>query len=176
MRKMLLIMLTALGVLSCAIGLHSWNYYNPAYHGKRLNAWADQAMWDPDPAVRREALPQLGEEQRTSLLMRVVGNSPLPPEMLPFLLDDLVTDEHRDSYVALGLSRVTGSDTVPALVALLRDDVDPLVRDGAVCALSQMDARAKAALQEEFLRVKGTEFEDRVALTLKKLDPAAAVP
>src|SRR5262249_32150270 len=123
--------------LAGGIGLYFWNVSNPVYHGKRLYAWADQATGSPEPAARRdavavlrEALPALRGEPRLHLLMHFAGRfSSLPPELLPFLLDDLETDEHPDSYICLALSKVREAEAVPALTAVLRESKNPLARE-----------------------------------------------
>jgi HEAT repeat protein len=167
------------------ISLYMWGYYNPVYHGKRLYDWADQARRAPDPAARREAvavlretLPDLRGEPRTQLLMHFAGPPPpLPPEMLPFLLDDLEADEHPDSYICLALSKVPAADTVPALIAVVRDSKNPLAREGAICALGKMRAQAREAvpvLREVALREQGTGPGRRAADALWQIDPEAA--
>src|SRR5262249_52515422 len=105
MRKGCLVVAVAVAVLcgiAGGVALSFENKYNPVSHGKRLYAWADQAMRAADPNARREAvavlrefLPTLRGEPRTQLLLYIAGpNAPLPPEILPLLLDDLETDEH----------------------------------------------------------------------------------
>jgi hypothetical protein len=164
---------------------YNWGEYNPVYHGKRLYDWADQARRAPDPAARREAVAVLREaltglhgEPRTMLLMHFAGPAPpLPPEMLPFLLDDLEADEHPDSYICLALSKVPAADAVPALIAVVRDSKNPLAREGAICALGKMGAEAREAvpvLQEVLLRDKDTGPGERAADALKQIDPEAA--
>ena len=56
---------TVIAVPLVLIGVGTTLYYmdqnvrNPYYHGKRVNAWADQALQGPDAATRREATEAL---------------------------------------------------------------------------------------------------------------------
>jgi hypothetical protein len=167
------------------IALYFWDQYHPVYHGKRLYAWADQAMSAPNPSTRkeavavlREALPNLRGEPRTQLLLYIAGPpAPLPPEMLPFLLDDLEVDEHPDSYISLALSRVRGTDAVRALTAVVQDSPNLRAREGAMRALGMMGAKAKEAvpaLREAVLRNKGTELGRHAVEAWKQIDPESA--
>ena len=186
MKLGLLAVVAVLGVLcgvAGGIGLHFRNLYNPVYHGKRLYAWAEQATGAPEPSTRREAvavlrevLPHLRDEPRTQLLLHIAGSNPLPPGLLPFLLDDLETDEHPDSYICLALSGVRGPDAVPALIAVLRDLQNPRAREGAICALGRMGPRAREAVPalREALHDEDQAVRVRAARALKDIDPNAA--
>jgi hypothetical protein len=171
------------------IALHFREQYNPVHRGRRLYAWADQAMWHPDPAARREAvgvlreaLPRLEGERQTQFLLDIAGaydparpGAPLPPEMLPFLLDALEIDEHPHSYPAVALRRLEGPDVVTALVGELRKQ-DPGVRERAAAALSMMDSRAREAVPalEEALHDEDRRVRAAAASALKDIDPNAA--
>ena len=186
MKRLLAMVVVVAGIL-CAVvggvGLYFWNLYDPVYHGKRLYDWADQAREAADPAARREAvavlreaLPDLRGEPRTQLLLHIAGYAPLPPELLPFFLDDLATDEHPDSYVSMGLSRVEGPDVVPALLAVLRESKSPLAREGAICALGKMRPRVREAVPalREALHDQDQRVRERAARVMKDIDPNAA--
>jgi HEAT repeat protein len=186
MKRLLAMLVVVAGVLCGVVGgvgLYFWNLYNPVYHGKRLYAWADQAREAADPAARREAvavlreaLPDLHGEPRTQLLLHTAGYAPLPPELLPFFLDDLATDDHPYGYVCGGLSRVEGPDVVPALLAVLRESKNPSAREGAACALEAMGPRAKEAVPalRDALHDEDQRVRQRAAWALKAIDPNAA--
>src|SRR5262249_40847392 len=97
-------------------------------------------------------------------------------ELLPLLIDALKTDEHPYSYPAIGLSRVEGPETVPALIDVLRNDPDKSVRAAAASALGLMGPRAKEAVPalREALRDEDTEVRGRSAQALEEIDPKAA--
>jgi hypothetical protein len=79
---------------------HFKNQFDPVYHGKRIRAWAEQAIRDEDVTTRREAVQILLEaledmegEPRTQLLYYFAGvtegngeHTELPRELLPFLV------------------------------------------------------------------------------------------
>ncbi len=193
MKKGCLIAAVAAALLGGAAGgfaFCTWAWYNPVCHGKRLYAWADQAMWDPEPAARRQgvdelrqALPGLDYSRRTHLLLYVAGaypprgpGAPLPPEMLPFLLDALVIDEHPYSYSAVALRRLEGPEVITALAAQLRDHGDPGVRQRAAAALDMMGERARPAVPalEQALHDEDQRVREAAALALKQFDPRAA--
>ena len=124
----------------------------------------------------REALPDLRGEPRTQLLLHIAGSYPLPPELLPFLLDDLATDDHPDSYVCMALSRVDGPDVLPALIAVVEEGRNPQARDGAVCALGHMGAKAREAVPtlQKALHDEDQNVRERAARVLKEIGPNAA--
>ena len=189
MKRLLVVVVVIAGVL-CAVvggvGLYFWNLYNPAYHGKRLYDWADQATGSPDPAARREAvtvlreaLPDLRDEPRLRLLMHFADDfASLPPEMLSLLLDELVSDERPDIYICMALSRVEGPDAVPALTKVLRESKNPLARERAAYALGGMGPRAKGAVPalREAVHDPAEEqsVRERAFWALKAIDPNAA--
>jgi hypothetical protein len=146
--------------------------YNPSYQGKRLYAWAEQAIHDPDPAARTKAAETLVAafkemrqgEPRIQLVMRFCyarrnkqGEPELTKEVLPFLIEALHAHEIMapNSYQAIALSQVEGTEAVPALVEVLLNDEDSHARAGAVAALGMMKTRAKAA--EPFLKRAASE-------------------
>jgi HEAT repeat protein len=132
--------------------------YNPRHNGKRVYDWKDQAIFDPDPAARREATENLIQafrqmergEPRVQLVLKCSGERELPKEMLPFLLEALHAHEIQDpcSYQAMTLSRVEDAAALPALIEVIRLDDDAHARAGAVAALGMMGAKARAVEAE----------------------------
>jgi HEAT repeat protein len=96
--------------------------------------------------------------------------------MLPFLIDALETDEHAYSYPAAAVARVEGPDTVPAVVAVLREGKSPAAREGAIAALRIMGPKAKEAVPAllEVCNDKDGVFRSEAASALKEIDPEAA--
>src|SRR5262249_47518961 len=85
------VVLALIGAVAAIYFAHE-NLFTPEYRGKRVNAWADQAIHDPDPAARREAAESLSavfpemKYGRHQLMMRFCYARPeLPPEVIPFL-------------------------------------------------------------------------------------------
>jgi hypothetical protein len=135
--------------------------FNPSYHGKRVYGWAEQAIHDPDPNARARATQELvaafkelkAGEPRVQLVMLFCGRSELPKEVTPFLVeamhDDIIPP---NSYPALALSSVEGTEAAPALVEVILHDDDPHARAGALEALRMMGERGKP-VEPELQRV-----------------------
>jgi hypothetical protein len=136
--------------------LHFLNQYNPTYHGKRVYAWADQAVYDQDPAARREATqvlleawPDMQPEPRVHLAMHVCdlsmkseGKNPLPKEVLPFLIEATkCPDMPPHSYPEMALQFGKGPDTVPALKEAVKNERDPDARKRIQLVLDQLSQR-----------------------------------
>jgi hypothetical protein len=130
--------ITACGFL--CVYYHFVNKYNPSYHGKRVQDWADQAIWDENPAARSEAVEVLivalrgmEDEPRTHLLMLFcypkkgeIEKKPLPKEVIPFLLEGLrLSDQHNGGYAVMALVAGEGPETVPTLQKALAKEEDP---------------------------------------------------
>lgn len=158
---LVLIIVLAFALLLLAVFDYFWNEYNPVYHGKRLYAWADQAIWDPSPEARAQAtqvlLGALGRERgepRVQLLIRFVRpqrgkeeKTELPKEVLPFLIEALgVDDLPPGSYPAYALRFGAGPDTAPALAEALRHHKNPAVRRQAAAILGDLGVRAETAI------------------------------
>jgi hypothetical protein len=148
-RYALLIVLTVLGLIA-TVALHLWNHYNPIHHGKRVYAWAEQAIWSDDPSAREEAAAVLVEamrtmegEPRTQLVMCFCfphhgeqDKEPLPKELLPVLLEALrAKDMPPGSYPAMALSQMDQAVAIPALKDMLQHETDPAVRERIESAL-----------------------------------------
>ncbi len=155
-KKGCLIAAAAVSVLVMAAGYFSYQgIYNPYYQGKRVYAWADQALDSPDPAVREAAaqtltgaLHEMHGERCLQLVMRFCGRSDVAKETIPFLVEALHAEEMPPgSYPAIALSRVEGEAAVPALVGVIDNDNDEHARLGAVAALDMMlwDRKSNAA-------------------------------
>jgi hypothetical protein len=155
--------------------------YNPYYNGKRVYAWAKQAVNDPDPAERRVATQALVEafkgmqkgEPRIQLVMgfcsgRYIeqGGPELPEEVVPFLIEALHAEEMPPgSYQSMALSEVRGTAAVAALVEVVLHDDDPHARAGALSALQMIQESAKE---------KGNkEVQLRVEAALREIEQAA---
>lgn len=131
--------------------------YDPYHHGKRLYAWAEQAIRSPAPAARRQATEALVAafkdmqrgEPRIQLVMRFCGAGKLPKEVLPFLVEALHAPEvqaiGRRSYHAMALSRVEDNAAIPTLVEVILHDEDQLAREGALAALCMTASHGKDA-------------------------------
>ncbi len=134
--------------------------YNPYFKGKRLYAWKDQAIHDPDPVARTEAtetliqaFKELRGETRVQLVLHFCydhGAPELPSEVVPFLIEALHAREiqYPDSYQAIALSQVQDAAAIPALVEVLLHDEDDHAHAGAVAALNLMGPRAAPAEAE----------------------------
>jgi hypothetical protein len=138
-----------LGAASLIRLMHQWN--DPYFRGRRLSAWADQAICDKDAARRQqaarvltEALKGLKGHPRTELVMRFVhppcgGQEPdvLPPEVVPFLLEALRHDEGAaQGYAEYALVVKGGPEAEAALRRVSQDsEADPAVREGAARVL-----------------------------------------
>jgi hypothetical protein len=145
-------------------GLHHFSYlslFNPSYHGKRVYGWAEQAIHDPDPDARARATQELVAafkelregEPRTQLVMLFCGRSELPKEVTPFLVEALHDNVlPPNSYPALALSSVEGTEAAPALVEVILHDDDPHARAGALEALRMTAERGKP-VEPELRRV-----------------------
>jgi hypothetical protein len=128
--------------------------YNPYHKGKRVYAWADQAMKAPDPWARQEAVQALSEAfkdmtlgPRVHLTMHFCGRETLPKELVPFLIETLHIEQlPSGSYPSMALSRVEDNAAVPALVDVILHDDDSHARDGAISAICQMYSQARVAL------------------------------
>jgi hypothetical protein len=138
------------------------SWANPYYHGKRVYSWADQAMYDPDSAARREATQALIEafntmqqgEARIQLTMRFCyarkndqGNYDLPKEVIPFLVETLHAQEMPacPTYPAIALSQVEGDAAVTPLIDVILHDKDTHAQASATYVLGLMGPRAKEA-------------------------------
>ena len=128
------------------------NLYNPKFNGKRVYAWTEQAIHDPNPSARTEAAEALVlafrqmSVGRIQLVMQFCSEGELPKEVTPFLVEALHAHEMPpNSYPAIALFRVEGTAAVPALVEVVLNDEDPHARAGAVAALRMMGPRAKDA-------------------------------
>jgi len=133
--------------------------FNPQHHGKRVYAWAHQAMHDPDPTTRRQATEELVEafrtmphgEPRIQLTMKFCGVEKLPKEMLPFVLETLHAEEMPPgSYQSIVLGRIEPETGIPVIAEILRNGKDPHIRDCALSAFEWMDSHredVKASLR-----------------------------
>jgi hypothetical protein len=170
---------------------HFKNKYDPVYYGKRIHSWADRAIWNEDPATRQEAVRILLEaveemecEPRTQLLRAFVGptqgnqeKATLPQELLPFLIQALKT-ERRSGYPVKALLRVEGSDTVPALIDVLRNDKGREAREQAALALGILGSENKLGLAkeqtitalQEAMQDENPEVRNRAGEGLKRIE------
>jgi HEAT repeat protein len=144
--------------------------YNPYYKGKRVYAWADQALDSPEPAARDAAartlmgaLQEIHGEPRIQLIMRFCGRSDVPKEAIPFLVEALHADEMPSgSYPAIALSRVEGEAAVPALIDVITNDEDGHAQLGAVWALDMMLMERKSKAAEAALKHAATAGSEGV--------------
>lgn len=179
----------ALGIGSVVIVVfHLLNKYNPVYHGKRVYAWQDQAIWDEDPAAREQAVQVLLEalhgmegEPRTQLVMRFCHprrhgqeKTEMPKEVLPFLIEALKIDEHGGGYAFIPLAYIPGPETVPALIDALRDERDAETRKRLVRVLGELGPKAKAAVPvlRDALRDENAAVRESAAVALKRIEPS----
>jgi hypothetical protein len=159
---------------------------NPYYHGKRVYSWADQAMYDPDPAARREAAQALigafntMQQGRIDLTMRFCyarkndqGNYELPKEVIPFLVETLHSQEMPacPTYPAIALSQVEGDAAVAPLIDVILHDKDTHAQASATYALGLMGARAKEAqgALQQALESEDEEVRSGAALALRQI-------
>lgn len=181
------VLLLSGGAAAIYFSLQGW--FNPYYGNRRVYAWAKTAIWDPDPAARREAAQALVEafkgmsrgEPRTQLTLRFCNLRPndrgeyrLPKEILPFLLETLHAKEMPPGgYASIALSQVEPETVVPALIEVVLTDADPHARAGAVEALSCMGAKvAELALRQAQGDVN-PEVRWRASRALKEIERKA---
>jgi len=128
-----------------------------------------QAMLDPSPAVRGQAVRTVRERHdpgHVPILLKArmdpaVGVRAMAvealgeyraPEVVDALLETVDTDSRARYEAVIALGKLATSRAVPPLLALLKDDADPLachVREKAAWALGEIgDPRAVEALQE----------------------------
>jgi hypothetical protein len=165
MKKVVVVTLAvaALAAGVIAVWRYEVNRYNPSYHGKRLDAWAEQAECDEDPEARRraaevltEALHDLKGQPQIYLVMRFCGQQqkPLPKEVIPFLLEALKGPEYTPTqgYALMALETRGGPDALAALERAYDDEgEDPGLRERAGVILSHrrkgwLDRRTRALL------------------------------
>jgi hypothetical protein len=141
---------------------HFKNQFDSVYHGKRIYAWADQAIYDNEPTAREEAvqvlmeaLDEMDDEPRAQLLLGILSatrdnnrNSELPKELLPFLIRAMKI-ENRRVYAARALTHVAGPDVVPAVIEVLRTDDSADVRELAAYVLGTLSYERNLGLANE---------------------------
>jgi hypothetical protein len=177
-----------LGIGSIAAVAYSiWNQYNPSYHGKRVYTWADQAIWDEDPAAREEAvevlleaLPEMEGKHRIQLVMRFCHphrhgqeKTELPKEVLPFLFEAMKIDEHDGGYAVIAMGGSPGPETVPFLAEAMRNEKDPVTRKRILSVFDLMGPKARdaAPIVREALRDDYVFVRMRAAETLPRITP-----
>jgi hypothetical protein len=135
-----------------------WSLYNPCLHGKRLYAWIDQGLHDPDSTARSqaadvlcEALPRLHDDYLWMFLWNVQvratqpPGSPLPREMNRVLIEALAYMP--GSYPQATLVDCAGPDTARDLAVAVRTHPNPTVRWCAARTLGHMGHKAAGAIR-----------------------------
>jgi hypothetical protein len=185
----LLIVLLALVIGAAGIVMHFLNKFNPSYEGKRVHAWAEQAVWSKDSTTRREAarvlvqaLQDMKGEPRTQLVMQFCyphrsgeAMDTLPPEVIPVLIEALRAEDRPDlRYAMIALVHVAGPDTVPALMQAFTEG-NPRLREGVVNALGGFGREAKAftPVVRQALEDDDKSVREAAAEALKRIDAEA---
>jgi hypothetical protein len=163
---------------------------HPVYHGKRLVEWADEAIWDEDHMVRqraveilREACDHEGEEARLRVYKELAiatrdgkRKNQLPEELIPFLLEALKKEDQCAGMVTGGLEKCPASQTVPQLVALLKDESDTTKQYYLIRTLGRFGPAARAAipLLRQFLGDENRRLRETARTAMEQIDPSEA--